>query len=496
MKTVTKTPLAAVLALMMAGCQNPQITSPDTATGRVGEPFNYQITATRNPASFSATVPPPAGLNVDPNAGSISGTPQEDGAFRVTLSARNAAGEGTKRLSLTVSPSATPPVPSHKVVSEKELFIVAPAVLDARQAQPGGAWHIRSALQRIAGPGQDVESFAQAWFVTWANNRSLPEVDDTFAPRPWVTAKLRSAWQNDRIRLIAIVNRMDLARFPDGDMTRPPTSIGEGRFIYEVRDDNNARLPFTLIFEYGLPFEGTPNLSLTNWARRWHALGRTELGSSNQFSANYLTELQAITDKFSAHGTLNQIRANEFLDAPAGATQEWELREFHFAQNPVRLVQVPVKITPAIEHDNQPALANFIRAKEADILEGRAIDFLRELKGAIAPVPFGFSWRAPDAPARATFITSFNTCSGCHAGDTRTPFQHIGVRAPQMSDFLTKSIELREALPRKESRMHNEMEERRTLLADFAGDVPSFVTTAFKTENVSRLIKARANRPH
>lgn len=40
------------------------------------------------------------------------------------------------------------------------------------------------------------------------------------------------------------------------------------------------------------------------------------------------------------------------------------------------------------------------------------------------------------------------------------------------------------------------MEARRKLLAAFAKDVPPTFSAAFSTENLSKLIKARANRPH
>jgi len=492
---------AAVLVLCVAaGCKRPRINSPSSANGKVGEPFSYQITATRNPTSFGATVPPPNGLSVSTVSGLISGAPQQDGNFSVTLKARNANGDGTKQLNLKIDPAGGGGAgPSHAVVTEKELFIITPAVLTAAQAQLGGAWHIRSALQRIAGAGQDVEAFAQAWFATWSNNDTVAGANETFTKRPWVTTALQQAWQANRIRLIAIVNRMDLTRFPNGDTTQPPVSLGEGRFVYEVLDGTGQSLPFTIIFEYKLPIEGAASASLIQWAQRWHALGRADLGGPTQFPAAYLTELQAITDKFSAHGTLNQIRANEFLPVPTGQTRQWELREFHFVDAPARLLQVPVALTPAIAQNNQPSLAAFINSKETDILAGTTVAIPSGLQAAVSPVPSpAFTWAAPGANARPTFITSFNTCSGCHAGDTGTLFQHIGLNAPQMSPFLKGSITLAEALPPTANtvKTHNEMQDRRRILAAFAGDSAATPFAAIPTQNLSGLLKARANRPH
>jgi hypothetical protein len=481
----------AFLAVALASACAPEITSPGTAAGRVGEPFTYQITATRNPTEFSASVPPPAGLAVATDSGLISGTPAEAGSFSVQLGAKNASGEGRGIVELTIEDVV--PDPGHAVVNEKELFVTASAVLSDARAQPGGAWHIRSALQRVAGASVDLDAFASAWFATWNTNTSLSGVNDSFAVRPTVATALQDAWDADRIALIAIVNRVDLTRHPNGDITQAPDKLGEGRFIYEVRDGGGQSLPFTLIFEYGLP---APSGNLADeakrWAKLWHALGRAELGGPPDFPPAYLAELQTITDEYSAHGTLNQIRTNEFVAQP------WEMREFHFVDGGTpRLEQVAVAITPALAHNNTAPLGAFVDANEQAILASGVSSLPANLQGAVSPVPTpSFDWAAPANSAHATFIVSFNTCSGCHAGSTGTLFQHLGQRSPTGSNFLNGQITLAHPLPGSTTADHDEMALRAELLAHYAQDVPAVRAGRFTPDVLNSILAGRANRPH
>ena len=79
----------------------PVISSALTASGNVGQPFSYQITASGTPTAFAAA-PLPDGLSVDAN-GLVTGSPTAAGASSIGLTATNAAGVGQATLVLTVS---------------------------------------------------------------------------------------------------------------------------------------------------------------------------------------------------------------------------------------------------------------------------------------------------------------------------------------------------------------------------------------------------------
>jgi Concanavalin A-like lectin/glucanases superfamily/Putative Ig domain len=85
----------------------PVITSATTASGTVGVAFNYQITATNSPTSYSATGLP-GGLTINTSTGLISGAPNAAGTSSITLGATNNDGTGNATLTLTVTGPTTP----------------------------------------------------------------------------------------------------------------------------------------------------------------------------------------------------------------------------------------------------------------------------------------------------------------------------------------------------------------------------------------------------
>lgn len=80
----------------------PVITSDLNASGFVGSPFSYTITAINAPTSFNATGMP-AWMSVNTATGQLTGTPTATGTFLITISATNGAGTDFQTLILTIT---------------------------------------------------------------------------------------------------------------------------------------------------------------------------------------------------------------------------------------------------------------------------------------------------------------------------------------------------------------------------------------------------------
>lgn len=80
----------------------PEITSPVSASGQVGEPFRYTLVATNEPDLLSVSGLP-EGLSFDPTSGEISGVPLRAGTRSLVLRATNLGGTTTVALTLQVA---------------------------------------------------------------------------------------------------------------------------------------------------------------------------------------------------------------------------------------------------------------------------------------------------------------------------------------------------------------------------------------------------------
>ena len=209
---------------------------------------------------------------------------------------------------------------------------------------------------------------------------------------------------------------------------------------------------FTIIFEYRLKGAATSDDStgledIVRWARDWHALGKFE-----EFDANYLDHLVAITERFTSghlpplpnkktrddtarRSAIRQIRTSEASFDPVR-----EFREFGLAPDgfiaPKTLAATPatrfeLMRVKTVENDALSELINensrrikdrsFNLPQRVSLSTGEDVPFLAAR--ALIPPDGGdsFHWDARfvrDSEARR--VLSFNTCNGCHAAETGT----------------------------------------------------------------------------
>jgi hypothetical protein len=317
---------------------------------------------------------------------------------------------------------------------------------------PNGKWTFNYLMtQMVGGSGVPPTAFVKAWLSRWlvpqtVNGWSVPA-------RPNVQ-QIINAWpklpngelnlQRAPFRLIAIVNRVDLR----GNSVYGGGNAGEGRFVFELMNAQCQPQRFTAILEYGVPLSGCPVVRA--YGKAWYDLGGLVLGSPA-----YNTSLEKITDRFTAANAaprkpngsaLNQLRTNEIV-----LSFPWELREFTIANASHLLEQATVKQTPELNsNNNTKRLADFINPNAAAILNNSyTVPLLFQgthFLGGAAPIPTSalFWDAAPPHPsvqittANTRFGFSLNTCSGCHAGETATTFQHLSTFIPGgISRFLT-----------------------------------------------------------
>ncbi|RKH39104.1 hypothetical protein D7X12_24575 [Corallococcus sicarius] len=412
----------------------------------------------------------------------------------------------------------------------KTLLIRDPAVvLDAARTwdpctgagTQGGVWTFAHLMRQMAqGSGASPEDFVTNWLSLWLNDYQV-NGDNVPARRkvydeviaPWAAASgvlsglqlnpVTGRWEvllGDPLnldiapfRLVAIVNRIDLARNTAGGYGRV-TSAGELRFVFGLtrpspwgkggtEETCNPR-PFTVIFEYGVPRAGCQKVK--GWARQW-----ARLGTHATFDESYRAQLAEMTQSVVLHGkapgggnqsALNQLRTNE-IALGLGEAKPWELREFrltdedpgHGTDRPSNgLLRVhTVALTPDdATHDSQtdPDVGAFVRTtvkngvrQPVQVPTRCAANYTlpplfngRSFQGGNAQVAPPTHWAALNALstdasevcARKEF--SGNTCNGCHfkdtgttdfsGGDNNNAFTHVspttGIPA-RLSKFMT-----------------------------------------------------------
>jgi hypothetical protein len=369
---------------------------------------------------------------------------------------------------------------------------------------PAGVWtfhHLMSELAAGAVPPVSVDEFTTEWLETWLNDQIIN--GDVVAARPnmfglviepWaaasgVTATLVTTgtsvqvdlsgpldWAKAPFRLAAIVNRIDLGANDGGGyagaLTAGSQNAGELRFVFGVLDPGCAPLPFSVIFEYGVPRQDCEDIR--DWAVAWTELNDPSL--LPPFDPAWLAQLEVMTEsvvKFGAapskgnDNALNQMRTNEnALDG------QWEMREFTLtvestatlpndtpadgflrphsvamtpndstfsaAGDPMIDLFVGSEVVPAV--GSPTTLPADCRSSHVVPLEYLGQDF-RGGNAFVGPVNFWESSPTGGGLAQlcARHEFSLETCSGCHFDDTTTFFLHVDPQTipASLSNFLT-----------------------------------------------------------
>ena len=397
---------------------------------------------------------------------------------------------------------------------ERELLITAPAIVDSPAAKYPGAWSFGKLMEELVGE-KEAGPCVREWLETWLRLRTVN--DQLVFPRPAIEQKIILPWKkrdgydpslgepwipkmaNAPFRLLAIVNRMDLAASDlakqreivqakwrrvgrekqflnllaeagslpatatdpqpvnggygwGGGVTARP-SVGEGRFVFGAVDREGQPLEggWTVILEYRLPLD--TKTTPAEWAASWHTLSDFD-PAGDQFAPL----LEQITDAFAKrlpnNGTppiLAQLRTSE---AAFGVDREF--RQFVLKEK--FLVPAPLTLTPgpafAIPHSpEQRILTAFLRDQNdllRDGISGLPASF--PIARKTVPIQAGsafilvnqpsFYWEGGSGISRdARRLFSLNTCNGCHAGETACgDGMHVHPRAEgmpaQISAFL------------------------------------------------------------
>lgn len=333
---------------------------------------------------------------------------------------------------------------------------------------PNGVWtfkHLITEMANQSASGIDPAVFAEQWLQHWLSPQTINSF--TVPARPNMSMIL-GAWprkfdgtldlDQSPLRLLAIVSRLDLATVRGGGTgystaTGDFLDAGEARFVFGVLDGCSPA-PFSVIFEYRVP--KCTCLGVKNWAKQWIGLNAFTLGS-----ATYNAHLERLTEQFVRAGAnptrpngsaIGQVRTNEIrLAFP------WELREFQLDQFPFSFLHEKTTLDSMDDSFNHNAgFADWVRNA---VIPG--------LPNNVPKVPLffaphgNFQGAHPQPPTPSffwdeaslnvcgdpnerdgRFTASFNTCNGCHSGETGTGFVQVDPSTPFgmpafLSGFLT-----------------------------------------------------------
>lgn len=348
---------------------------------------------------------------------------------------------------------------------------------DGSLGSVNGAWSFKTLMSNMSG-SVSPQDFTHNWLRQWMETQSVNSFD--IDPRtkiqdffPGWDGVYASSLDMDQLpfRLLAIVNRIDLAKTSAYGVTGNP---GEIRFVFGLVDPKSSSCAsgntgstrqMTAIFEYG--DVSSACTSLQDRANQWVNLSSLVLGSPA-----YNAALQAITDDVTLPNAvpskpngsaLNQLRTNEIaLSFP------WQLREFVISAATSNLISTTIKQTPDPDlfRIGSATMASYMEQNaEAILCENHSIPLNfngQPFLGSHANYGFGTIWNAPTDPTKLPPVfpgchqsnanlgiptvkgevrhkLSLNTCDDCHSGETSTVFTHVkpGTFPAALSGFLT-----------------------------------------------------------
>jgi hypothetical protein len=331
------------------------------------------------------------------------------------------------------------PAPAQPIDRGRELLVTDRAVLSGARSDNANAlapWSFRHAMESLAAASSvDAPTFVNGWLGTWqASSTAASEGGLPLAARASVQKDLVCPWlrltpengcnetcaqcvsskldlSRAPFRLLAIVNRLDLAETTNG--CKPEAS--EARLLFvALRPGTTTPLSFNAIFEYAVDgtAAGAPD--------SWHAL------AALQGDAEYAAGLETLTRTFTDSARLGQLRTSENL-----AGTSWELRQFAHLRGKLVPTALTNTVTDAL--DGTTELARHLSTHESEIFAGdNAVP--SSVATAFSTMPKAdFRWSSATANQSTLHLFGLSTCNGCHAGergDTSVlPFSHVGVDA-------------------------------------------------------------------
>jgi hypothetical protein len=352
--------------------------------------------------------------------------------------------------------------PGCQISAARELMITNVSVVDdpvrtgfdPRSSDPrNGVWTFKHLVENMARTPADAAAMVEEVLSSFSTPRTINGF--TVAARPGLQSQILAKWPRTAtgaldlarapVRLLAIVNRVDLRDLARGD-------AGEGRFVFSFNLESPPPPPppappapspappappapppeATIIFEYKLP--AAHERDVARWADAFHALGRLPFGE------RYNAALQEITERFVHRGArpgypngsaIAAVRTNEI---PFGDNNLWELREFYLSRRSGRLEPAALAQTPDLGFNDSATLASYINANQAQIIaETHTVPDRFQWQPFKAGAVFNDldTWFTPGVDPEARHHFAINTCNGCHAArETHTGFLHLAPRAP------------------------------------------------------------------